>query len=38
LQGFAALRDISDLVSRRILAKDQAGGRSTGYTLCRPQP
>ena len=32
-----ALRDISDLVSRRILARDQAGGRSTGYTLCRPQ-
>ncbi|MEI7807970.1 MAG: Fic family protein [Verrucomicrobiota bacterium] len=32
-----ALRDISDLVSRRILARDQAGGRSTGYTLCRLQ-
>ncbi len=31
-----ALRDISDLVSRKILAKDQAGGRSTGYTLSRP--
>ncbi len=31
-----ALRDISDLVSRKILAKDQAGGRSTGYTLCLP--
>jgi Fic family protein len=29
-----ALRDISDLVSRQILAKDRAGGRSTGYTLC----
>ena len=29
-----ALRDISDLVSRQILAKDQAGGRSTGYNLC----
>jgi Fic family protein len=32
-----ALRDISDLVSRQILAKDQAGGRSTGYTLRLPQ-
>ena len=32
-----ALRDITDLVNRRILAKDQAGGRSTGYTLCLPQ-
>jgi Fic family protein len=32
-----ALRDISDLVSRKILVKDQAGGRSTGYTLCLPQ-
>lgn len=28
-----ALRDISDLVARRILAKDEAGGRSTSYTL-----
>ena len=33
-----ALRDISDLVSRKILAKDKAGGRSTGYTLSLPQP
>jgi Fic family protein len=29
-----ALRDISDLVSRKILVKDPAGGRSTAYTLC----
>jgi Fic family protein len=28
-----ALRDISDLVKRKILAKDGAGGRSTGYVL-----
>jgi Fic family protein len=32
-----ALRDISDLVIRQILVKDQAGGRIKGYTLCRPQ-
>ena len=32
-----ALRDISDLMSRKILLKDQAGGRSTGYTLSLPQ-
>ncbi len=32
-----ALRDISDLVSREILAKDEAGGRSTSYTLCLPK-
>lgn len=32
-----ALRDINDLVSRKILVKDQAGGRSTGYSLCLPQ-
>ena len=32
-----ALRDISDLMSRKILLKDQAGGRSTGYTLRLPQ-
>lgn len=31
-----ALRDISDLVERHILAKDPAGGRSTSYTLCLP--
>jgi Fic family protein len=31
-----ALRDISDLVDRQILAKEQAGGRSTSYTLCLP--
>ncbi len=28
-----ALRDISDLVNRRVLAKDEAGGRSTSYDL-----
>jgi Fic family protein len=28
-----ALRDIDDLVGRRILAKDSAGGRSTSYSL-----
>ncbi|MEQ1789189.1 MAG: Fic family protein [Rickettsiales bacterium] len=28
-----ALRDITDLVERRILLKDNAGGRSTGYIL-----
>jgi len=32
-----ALRDISDLVTRKILAKDDAGGRSTSYTLVLPQ-
>jgi Fic family protein len=29
-----ALRDISDQVCRRILTKDEAGGRSTSYKLC----
>ena len=32
-----ALRDISDLVNRQILLKDQAGGRSTNYSLCLPK-
>jgi Fic family protein len=32
-----ALRDISDLVARNILAKDEAGGRSTSYTLVLPR-
>jgi Fic family protein len=32
-----ALRDISDLVNRKILAKDEAGGRSTSYSLCLPK-
>ena len=32
-----ALRDITDLVNRRILEKDQAGGRSTRHTLCLPE-
>jgi Fic family protein len=31
-----ALRDITELVNRRILAKDEAGGRSTSYELCLP--
>jgi Fic family protein len=30
-----ALRDISDLVERNIMAKDGRGGRSTGYLLAR---
>ena len=29
----SALRDISDLLGRNILTKDEAGGRSTSYTL-----
>lgn len=29
-----ALRDIGDLLNRQILAKDEAGGRSTSYQLC----
>jgi Fic family protein len=33
-----ALRDISNLVSRNILAKDEAGGRSTSYTLYLQNP
>lgn len=28
-----ALRHISDLVERRILVKEEGGGRSTGYSL-----
>jgi Fic family protein len=32
-----ALRDISDLVGRHIIAKEQAGGRSTSYTLLLPR-
>lgn len=28
-----ALRDITDLISKRILRKEAAGGRSTGYEL-----
>jgi Fic family protein len=31
-----ALRDISDLVERRVLVKTPAGGRSTSYTLRLP--
>jgi Fic family protein len=30
-----ALRDINDPVARSILVKDEAGGRSTGYSLAR---
>ena len=32
-----ALRDIVDLVNRKILNKEEAGGRSTSYTLCLPK-
>ena len=32
-----ALRDISDLVARKILAKEEAGGRSTSYELTLPK-
>jgi Fic family protein len=32
-----ALRDINELVSRKVLVKDEAGGRSTGYTLHLPK-
>jgi Fic family protein len=31
-----ALRDIADLIERKILKKDEAGGRSTSYQLCLP--
>jgi Fic family protein len=30
-----ALRDIEDLIRKRVLAKDEAGGRSTSYSLTR---
>lgn len=32
-----ALRDISDLLTRKILARDEAGGRSTSYQLLMPK-
>jgi Fic family protein len=32
-----ALRDMSDLLNRQILAKDEAGGRSTSYELRLPR-
>jgi Fic family protein len=32
-----ALRDISDLLNRQVLAKDEAGGRSTSYELRLPR-
>ena len=32
-----ALRDISDLMARRILEKEEAGGRSTSYLLVLPK-
>ncbi len=31
-----ALRDLSDLLDRKILTKDEAGGRSTSYSLVLP--
>ncbi len=31
-----ATRDIQDLIDRGILIKDEAGGRSTSYSLCLP--
>jgi Fic family protein len=31
-----ALRDITDLLQRRILVKDEGGGRSTSYSLAEP--
>ncbi len=31
-----ALRDINELIARRILIKNEAGGRSTSYQLCLP--
>ncbi|BBK36170.1 cell division protein Fic [Allostella sp. ATCC 35155] len=31
-----ALRDINDLVGRGVLVKDDAGGRSTSYSLAKP--
>jgi Fic family protein len=31
-----ALRDINDLLERKILIKDDAGGRSTSYQICLP--
>jgi Fic family protein len=31
-----ALRDITDLLERRILVKDERGGRSTSYSLVQP--
>jgi len=30
-----ALRDINDLVARRVLVRDEAGGRSTSYSLAK---
>ena len=32
-----ALRDIEDLIRKKVLAKDAAGGRSTSYSLVRPK-
>jgi len=29
-----ALRDINDLLERKILIKEEGGGRSTSYKLC----
>jgi Fic family protein len=33
-----ALRDIDDLLQRGVLAKDDAGGRSSGYSLVEVAP
>jgi Fic family protein len=30
-----ALRDIEDLIGKKVLVKDEAGGRSTSYSLAR---
>ena len=30
----AATRDIQDLIQKGMLTKDEAGGRSTSYSLC----
>jgi Fic family protein len=32
-----ALRDIEDLIRKKVLVRDTAGGRSTSYSLARPQ-
>jgi len=33
-----ALRDIEDLIGKKVLVKDAAGGRSTSYSLARVKP
>jgi Fic family protein len=32
-----ALRDVSDLLGRRMLEREEAGGRSTNYVLLLPK-